>query len=134
MMLFYLWGHCFKSSSDDLRRRSTKDFPKDSFEARGGGFSSITQILFLANPCWSSDPQSPNFNHTHKQSQLKCFKKKRKDTTMRALKLPEDSKSGSLHALILGVWRWPRQVYIVKNQIFMLLSLMGLVYNHIPCC
>ena len=70
MMLSNLWGHCFKSSSDDLRRRSTNDFPKDSFEARGGGFSSMSQILFLANPCWSSDPQSPNFKHTHTHKQL----------------------------------------------------------------
>jgi hypothetical protein len=33
----------------------------ESFGGKGGGFSSIAHILFLANPCSSSDPQFPNY-------------------------------------------------------------------------
>lgn len=56
----YLCGQHFKSSSEGLSNRSTKDFPLESFGGKGGGFSSIVQILFLAKPCCSSDPQFPN--------------------------------------------------------------------------
>lgn len=63
--LLYLWGQHLRSSSDDLRMRSMKDFPRESFEWRGGGFSSIAHSLFRANPCWSSDPQFPNFISTY---------------------------------------------------------------------
>ncbi|BAU03187.1 hypothetical protein VIGAN_UM034600 [Vigna angularis var. angularis] len=56
----YLCGQHFISSSDDFSTRSMKDFPLESFPGRGGGFSSIAHILFLAKPCCSSDPQFPN--------------------------------------------------------------------------
>lgn len=55
-----LCGQHFRSSSDGLSTRSTKDFPSESFGCKGGGFSSMVHILFLANPCCSSDPQFPN--------------------------------------------------------------------------
>lgn len=57
----YLWGQHFRSSSDGLSIRSIKDIPWESFGRRGGGLSSIAQILFLANPCCSKDPPFPNF-------------------------------------------------------------------------
>ena len=38
---------------------------------RGGRLSSITQILSLANPCWSSDPQSIKKTYTQ-TTQLQC--------------------------------------------------------------
>jgi hypothetical protein len=47
-----------------LSSRSTKDLglelPLEEEEGRGGGFSSIDHILFLANPC-SSVPQFSNY-------------------------------------------------------------------------
>lgn len=41
-----------------------KVFPSEAVGCRGGGLSSITQILFLANPCCSSNPQFPNLVDT----------------------------------------------------------------------
>lgn len=49
------------SSSEDLSAKSTKALPVESKEGREGGSFSKSQILFLANPCCSSDPRVPNF-------------------------------------------------------------------------
>jgi hypothetical protein len=38
-----------------------KDFPWESLGCKGGGLSSTVQILLLAKPCCSGDPQFPNF-------------------------------------------------------------------------
>lgn len=63
-MYEYLCGQPLRSSEDGLRIKSTKDFPLESFGGRGGGFSSMVQTLFRANPCCSSDPRFPNFNES----------------------------------------------------------------------
>jgi len=49
-----------------------KDFPWESFGCKGGGLSSTVQILFLANPCCSSDPQFPNL----KGIKIRCISEK----------------------------------------------------------
>ena len=56
-----LWGQNLRSSSDGFNSKSTKDFPLESLAGSGGGSSSTAQILFLANPCCSSEPQLPNY-------------------------------------------------------------------------
>lgn len=50
------WGKNFRSSSDGLSSKSMKDFPWVSNDFRDGGSSSMVQILFLPNPCCSTDP------------------------------------------------------------------------------
>lgn len=58
----YQLGQHLISSSTGLSSKSTKDFPRESFGGNGGGFSSIFQCLFLANPCCSSWPDLPTLS------------------------------------------------------------------------
>ena len=58
-----LCGHIFRSSSDGLRSKSMQDLSLISPRVRGGGLSSIFQILFRANPCCSRFPRAPNYIH-----------------------------------------------------------------------
>lgn len=55
----YLWG-VFKSTFVDFNIRSTDDWLSKG--GRGEGSLSNDHILFLANPCCSSEPRSPNWN------------------------------------------------------------------------
>ena len=101
--------------------------------------SSITQILSLANPCWSSDPQSIK-RHTHKQLNYNVHAK-RYNNERTNLKLHAVKKTESLQAIILVLLNqiflpWYHQSSEESTSIFLLLFLFFVwnAYNRFLIC